>query len=221
MACGIPAIRGQHIFVEVLKGKVDALSFLEVLNYIHPALTFTRMETETDKKLPFLDVLMFREANPFISPIYWKAPANLYRCLNAVGQFLRHKPKDWVNQITCTACKENLLRRTSGQWNWSSEINLCQKWLSAADHGQGYSSNASPKTSRTVCIHETNFHSVTMATEVLSPERHRIRLSLLLKKQFLGAKWFVASQLELPSTLAGRMSSQLITYMQCNLSFSL
>ena len=54
-----------------LGGEVAAVSFLEVLNSIHPALTFT-MESETDRKLPFLDVLVFRETSHFTTSVYRK-----------------------------------------------------------------------------------------------------------------------------------------------------
>ena len=54
-----------------LKGEGGARSFLGVLNALHPALTFT-MESEVDRKLPFLDSLVFREVDRFTTAIYRK-----------------------------------------------------------------------------------------------------------------------------------------------------
>ena len=52
-------------------GKPEALKFLNTLNGLHPSLVFT-MESKEDNKLPFLDVLVFREEKEFSSTIYRK-----------------------------------------------------------------------------------------------------------------------------------------------------
>ena len=58
-------------FSVFLAGEAAAVTFLEVLNNIHPALAFT-MESEADRKLPFLDVLVFREIDHFTTSVYRK-----------------------------------------------------------------------------------------------------------------------------------------------------
>ena len=52
-------------------GKAEALMFLERLNSLHPALTFT-MECESDRRLPFLDVHVIRATEDFSTTIYRK-----------------------------------------------------------------------------------------------------------------------------------------------------
>ena len=54
-----------------MKGKEDALKFLNCLNSLHPSLQFT-MESEADRKLPFLDVLVFRDDHHFSTTVYRK-----------------------------------------------------------------------------------------------------------------------------------------------------
>ena len=51
--------------------KADADNFLLALNALHPALQFTH-EEELDKKLPFLDVLLERWDNSFVTSVYRK-----------------------------------------------------------------------------------------------------------------------------------------------------
>ena len=45
-------------------GKPEALDFLELLNSLHPSLSFT-MEAEENGKLPFLDALVMRDVDKF------------------------------------------------------------------------------------------------------------------------------------------------------------
>ena len=54
-----------------LRGELDALLFLNLLNGLHPSLQFT-MEREIEGKLPFLDIQVFRESNRFTTSIYRK-----------------------------------------------------------------------------------------------------------------------------------------------------
>ena len=55
-------------------GKPEALDFLELLNSLHPSLSFT-MEAEENGKLPFLDALVMRDVDKFSTTIYRKPTA--------------------------------------------------------------------------------------------------------------------------------------------------
>ena len=55
-------------------GKPEALDFLELLNSLHPSLSFT-MEAEENGKLPFLDALVMRDVDKFSTTVYRKPTA--------------------------------------------------------------------------------------------------------------------------------------------------
>ena len=51
--------------------QAEAINFLNLLNRLHPSLRFT-MESEVHSRLSFLDVLVIREGNDFLTTIYRK-----------------------------------------------------------------------------------------------------------------------------------------------------
>ena len=55
----------------IFDSQADATNFLLALNSLHPALHFTH-EEEHDRRLPFLDVLVERRNNSFVSSVYRK-----------------------------------------------------------------------------------------------------------------------------------------------------
>ena len=73
-----------------------ALSFFQLLNDLHPSLTFT-MDEEKNNPLPFLDVLVKRCSFAFVTSIYRKPTfTGLYLSWDAFT------PKSWkVNLIKC------------------------------------------------------------------------------------------------------------------------
>ena len=69
-----PELYGRYVddtFSLFIGGRDKALQFLDCLNSLHPSLQFT-MESESDGKLPFLDVLVMRNDGQLRTTIYRK-----------------------------------------------------------------------------------------------------------------------------------------------------
>ena len=70
----LPALYRRYVddtFSLFVGGRSEALRFLELLNSLYPSLQFT-MEGEHDRRMPFLDVHVFREAGGFRTSVYRK-----------------------------------------------------------------------------------------------------------------------------------------------------
>ena len=81
------------------KTKIDPNRLLEILNSINPSIRFT-MET-SDKKLPFLDILIKRNDDKIWMDIYFK-PTDIRRCL----PFSPSRPNHCKNNMPFTLAQK-------------------------------------------------------------------------------------------------------------------
>ena len=85
----------------ILKNVIDAEMFFKYLNSMHLNIEFT-MEKETNKFLPFLDVLAKNEGRTFTTSVYWQKTS-----IGLCTQYSSFTPFSYkINLINCLIHRE-------------------------------------------------------------------------------------------------------------------